>query len=129
MFENQLLVVDDKSIREMLALFLSSEGFAVRQARSGDEGLELFRNRGPFVCVISDFQMYGEVIRDGIQMLKEIRTEAPNQKCILQSASWSLGELLSVNGLGDIPLLHKPFDLKDLLEELHKLGVSSVPST
>lgn len=126
---NQLLVVDDdNSIREMLSTFLTLEGFAVRQARSGDEGLEYFRNRGPFACVISDFQMYGAVIKNGVLMLKEIRTEAPNQKCILQSASWNLGKLLSVNGLGDIPILQKPFHLKDLMEELRKLGVASVQS-
>jgi len=61
----------------MLATFLTLKGFAVRQAHSGDEGLEYFRNRGPFACVISDFQMYGETIRDGVDMLKAIRTEAP----------------------------------------------------
>ena len=117
----QILVVDDEnSLREILAMYLSSHGYSVRQACNGDQGLEYFRERGPFACVVSDFQMYGEKIKNGVEMLHAIRQEAPEQKCILQSASWSLGELMELRGLGDVPILHKPYKLQELLDQLNR---------
>jgi len=118
-----LVVEDDNTIREMLAMYLSDLGYAVRQARSGDEGLEYFRNRGPFGCVISDYQMPGTKIKNGVAMLEAIRAEVPGQKCILQSASWGVGSFLQDIGLGDIPILPKPYRLKDLEALLFQMGV------
>jgi DNA-binding NtrC family response regulator len=118
-----LVVDDDNDVREGLAMHLSDLGYAVRQARSGDEGLEYFHNRGPFGCVISDYQMPGLKIRDGVAMLAAIRAEVPEQKCIIQSASWNLAELMEEMGIGDIPILHKPYSLKEMAEALTKMGV------
>jgi DNA-binding NtrC family response regulator len=118
-----LVVDDDNDIREMLAMYLTGLGYAVRQARSGDEGLEYFRNRGPFGCVISDYQMPGSKIKDGVAMLAAIRAEAPGQKCIIQSASWNLAELMEAVGLSDVLILHKPYSRVEMKESLVKMGV------
>src|SRR4029450_13261154 len=65
-----ILVVDDEEImREILEALLTREGYQVRLASSGEEGLELARAQ-TFDAAIVDVMMPG---LDGIAMLQELR--------------------------------------------------------
>ena len=65
-----VLVIDDEEImREILEALLTREGYHVRLAASGEEGLELARST-PFDAAIVDVMMPGI---DGIAALHELR--------------------------------------------------------
>jgi CheY-like chemotaxis protein len=49
--------------------------FDIATADSGEEGLALLRDHGPFAVVISDMQMPG---MDGVQFLRRVRHVAPS---------------------------------------------------
>ena len=64
-----VLVIDDEEImREILETLLVREGYTVRLATNGSEGLELARSL-PFDAVIVDMMMPG---LDGLQVLEEL---------------------------------------------------------
>src|SRR5690348_6469050 len=65
-----ILVIDDEEImREILETLLTREGYDVRLASSGQEGLEMARAL-PFDAAIVDIMMPG---LDGIQTLDELK--------------------------------------------------------
>src|SRR4029453_4760503 len=78
----RVLVVDDeKMIREILADFLSLEGFWVRTAEDGAAALaELERH--PYDLVISDLKMPR---MDGIELLEQINRASPNVLTVIMT--------------------------------------------
>src|SRR6516225_7224718 len=68
--QGSILVIDDEEImREILETLLTREGYDVRVAASGAEGLELAR-AVPFDAALVDIMMPG---LDGIATLDELR--------------------------------------------------------
>lgn len=72
--DNQLGLAARKSV-------LEEQGHRVATARSGEEGLELFR-RSAFDLVITDFKMPG---MNGIELIRQVRTLRPEVPVILIS--------------------------------------------
>ena len=67
-----ILVIDDEEImREILQTLLEREGYSVRLATNGTEGLDLARSL-PFDAVIVDVMMPGI---DGLQVLEELHKQ------------------------------------------------------
>jgi CheY-like chemotaxis protein len=78
-----ILVVDDeKNLRILYKKELSSEGYQVLTAASGEEALELIKKQ-PIDLAILDIKMDG---MDGIQTLREVLAFNRNIKIILNSA-------------------------------------------
>ena len=77
-----LIVDDERSIRELLEIFLKKEGFAVTSASSAEEGLLQVR-AGDFDLVISDIKMAD---MSGIDLLREARLSNFNGQFILLTA-------------------------------------------
>jgi CheY-like chemotaxis protein len=69
-----LVVDDDDSIRELLALILESRGFEVETAEDGEEALDRLHSRKPPALVLLDLMMPG---MDGITFVDELRKRAP----------------------------------------------------
>ena len=74
-----LCVDDDESILKGMHLHLSRK-FDLSVATSGDKGLELFEEEGPFAVVVGGMRMPG---MDGTEMLKRIKDIEPKVKTIL----------------------------------------------
>ena len=67
-----ILVIDDEEImREILEALLTREGYSVRLAASGAEGLELARSM-PFDAAIVDVMM---PVMTGLDLLKAVRAD------------------------------------------------------
>ncbi len=73
-----VLVVDDSStMREIVASFLSKNGFEVAVATDGRDGLAQLRQDAGIRLVLSDINMPN---MDGLTMAEKIRTELGNQE-------------------------------------------------
>ena len=55
--ERILLAEDDESVRLLIQAVLTYRGYAVTPACDGEEGVKLFREKGPFDLVILDRAM------------------------------------------------------------------------
>ena len=74
-----ILVIDDEEdIRDALKLILESAGYDVTVASTGDDALELQRNK-PADLIITDIIMPG---KDGVTTIKELRHEFPGIRII-----------------------------------------------
>ena len=116
-----VLVVDDEAtVRTLLALCLRSAGFAVWQAASGREGLELYRARRHEIdAVLLDVRMPG---LDGPQTFAALKRIDPEVRCCFMSGDpgdYTVGELLDAGALG---FLSKPFRVAQV-EELVRQAV------
>jgi len=70
----QILIVDDEKIqREMLAGFLSKQGYKAVAAEDGAKALERYAS-GSFDLVLTDFRMPG---MDGFALLTELKRRNP----------------------------------------------------
>jgi DNA-binding NtrC family response regulator len=92
--EKQILLVDDEEdIREVLGVYLKSNGYEVHSAENGEEALNLFSMHKPPI-VLSDIKMPGI---DGIELLKKIKNESPDT------------EFIMITGHGDMSLAISSF--------------------
>ncbi len=107
-----VLVIDDEEImREILEALLDREGYRVRLASSGAEGLELARSL-PFDAVITDVMMPG---MDGGQVLDEIRKLDEDLPVIMITAFASMENAVSAMKRGAFDYITKPFKNDEVL--------------
>src|SRR5688572_27304221 len=79
----KILVVDDeRSIREVLEIFLKKEGFLVSSASSAEEALAVIKSN-EFDLIISDIKMAD---MSGIDLLRNLRSTNFNGQFILLTA-------------------------------------------
>src|SRR6184192_1133861 len=101
-----ILVVDDEEImREILETLLTREGYTVRLAASGAEGLELARAL-PFDAAIVDIMMPG---LDGIATLDELKRIDEDLNIIIITAYASVESAISAMKAGAFDYVTKPF--------------------
>lgn len=105
-----LLVDDDPGLLKLLGLRLTSEGFSVSTAESGQEGLRLLV-REKIDLVISDLRM-DEM--DGMQLFAEIQKIQPGMPVIILTAHGSIPDAVAATQRGVFSFLTKPVD-KDAL--------------
>ena len=107
-----ILVVDDEEImREILETLLSREGYDVRLASSGAEGLELARAL-PFDAAIVDIMMPG---LDGIATLDELKRIDHDLAVLIITAYASVGSAISAMKSGAFDYISKPFKNDEVL--------------
>jgi two-component system response regulator PilR (NtrC family) len=101
-----ILVVDDEEVmREILETLLAREGYTVKVASSGTEGLELARTM-PFDAAIVDIMMPG---LDGIATLDELKRIDEDLAVIIITAYASIGSAISAMKAGAFDYITKPF--------------------
>jgi DNA-binding NtrC family response regulator len=107
-----VLVIDDEEImREILETLLAREGYSVRLASSGAEGLDLARNL-PFDAVIVDLMMPG---MDGLQVLDELRRIDEELPAIMITAFASMENAITAMKKGAFDYITKPFKNDEVL--------------
>lgn len=106
-----LLVIDDeKNIREGLAADFEMDGYDVKIAANGDEGLE-FLSKGDIDLVITDLRMPGT---SGEDVLKKVTCEMPGIPVIVLTGHGSIDAAVSAMQDGAYDFLTKPLNLEHL---------------
>ena len=104
-----LIVDDDPNIREMLTLYLEKEGYQVKTANDGAEGVHYFKIYEPDL-VLLDIMMPK---KDGWQVCREIREISPKPVIMITAKGEVFDKVLGLE-LGADDFIVKPFDMKEL---------------
>ena len=107
-----ILVIDDEEImREILEALLTREGYQVRLASSGEEGLELAKS-APFDAAIVDVMMPG---MDGLATLEELRKLDDDIPVVMITAFASVETAIAAMKRGAFDYITKPFKNDEVL--------------
>jgi len=116
-----LLVEDDLSVREFVGECLAATGHKVLQARSGSEGIEVFKkHQSEISLVLSDIVMPGLF---GDQMALRLLELNPALKVILMSGNTPTSLESGIPLKAGENFLQKPFSIQELKDCIQrKLG-------
>mgnify|MGYP001333966804 CR=1 FL=1 len=108
----RILVIDDEpGIRQALGQLLEYEGFEVRTASNGTEGItqyDVFRPQ----LVFLDVKMAG---LDGLEVLKRLRQADPEATVVMISGHATIQTAVEATQLGAYDILEKPLDTDRVL--------------
>ena len=106
-----LIIDDEKNIREGLAADFEMDGYSVKIAANGKEGLELLA-KGDIDLVITDLRMPGSI--SGEQVLREVTTKMPGIPVIVLTGHGSIDAAVKAMQDGAYDFLTKPLNLEQL---------------
>lgn len=115
-----LIVDDEESIVELLAIFVTDLGYSPLVAQNGQQALDLAREHDP-ALIITDMMM---PVMDGADLIQALRAEAAAQGrsappiVLLTAGSTRVASQLPVEAL-----LFKPLDLAQLEQVIRRLLV------
>src|SRR5574341_975097 len=113
----KILVVDDESIiRDFLNEFLTSQGYKVLLASSGEEALN-FLSEPEVILALIDLKLPGS---DGLELIQSIKKSNPSLPCLLMTAYPDKESIVRAGKLGVSAYITKPFQLDQLLSLIHK---------
>ena len=102
-----IVVIDDeRSIRDTLALILEGEGYTVRTAGSAEDGLTLLENQRADLVVL-DVRLPG---MDGLKALAEIKDRDAETDVVMISGHATLSDAVEATRLGAFDFLQKPLN-------------------
>ena len=104
-----LIVDDDPNICDMLKLYFENEGYKIKTANDGVEGLATFKLYNPDL-VLLDIMMPK---KDGWQVCREIREISPKPVIMITAKGEVFDKVLGLE-LGADDFIVKPFDMKEL---------------
>jgi DNA-binding NtrC family response regulator len=111
----KILVIDDEPIiRVSCQRSLGSEGYEVKSASSGKEGIDLLAKEA-FNLVLLDIKMPD---MDGIEVLKKIKNTWPETKIIMITGYSTVETAVKTLKLGALNYLEKPFTPDTLVETI-----------
>ena len=117
-----LIIEDDIVFRAFLREVLVREGYTVKEASTGREGLRMCRESS-VPLVVTDIMMPDV---DGLEVIRALRQGCPQTKIIAISggcSQWSGPSMLDLaKQLGADIAYDKPFDTQDFLRGLRELG-------
>ena len=109
MYKKILVIDDDKNICEMLKIYMENEGYEVKTANDGAEGVNYFKMYEPDI-VLLDIMLPK---KDGWQVCREIREIAPKPVIMITAKGDVFDKVLGLE-LGADDFVVKPFDMKEL---------------
>ncbi|HET6487352.1 MAG TPA: response regulator, partial [Spirochaetia bacterium] len=114
----RVLVVDDQQgLRQLLCKLLEREGFEALEAADGQQAIEIFRADPPLV-VVSDIMMPR---MDGLALLNEVKRIDRNTTVLLMTGQGNEETLLKALRGGASNFFKKPFNVRDLVDEIRKV--------
>jgi two-component system response regulator PilR (NtrC family) len=114
-----LIVDDERSIRELLEIFLKKEGFAVTSANSAEQGLQLTKTN-EFDLIVSDIKMADMT---GIDLLREVREQGFAGQFILLTAFATAETAIQALKMGAYDYIIKT---ENFIEELKLVVISAL---
>lgn len=119
-----LVVEDSEDLREVMQLYLASEGFTVIVARDGVEGIDITTKQNPDL-IITDAKMPG---LDGIEMTRQLRANPSlNNIPIIIATGTSSRMQREAKMAGADEVLVKPVSPAELVSEINRLLNLQVP--
>jgi CheY-like chemotaxis protein len=113
-----VLVADDNDVAQRLCKrVLEKAGYAVLIAADGLQAVEVALSKRP-AMILMDVAMPGI---DGIEAMKRIKAEIPNQPIVIASAHSMASDRERFLAAGADDILSKPFRLADLVAIVAKL--------
>lgn len=119
-----LIVEDNKDVNTMLAEVLTSEGYEVRSAYTGIDGLREIKTQEYSIILLDIMLPY----KSGDEILKEVR-EFSDVPIIIISAKDMIGTKIDLLRMGADDYITKPFDLNEVvarvetnLRRFHKIA-------
>ncbi|MCP3874355.1 MAG: sigma-54-dependent Fis family transcriptional regulator [Desulfobacteraceae bacterium] len=107
-----LLIEDEKKLVRILKLVLEDNGYQVKEAYDGQQGIDVWTQFKPDL-VITDLKMHPV---DGMEVLKFSRLNFPDIPLIILTAFGSIETAVSAMKFGAFDFLAKPVDHGNLLE-------------
>ncbi len=112
-----LLVEDETSLAMILSDTLEAQGFEMRTAHDGEEGLQMFYEQKPDVLV-ADVMMPK---MDGFEMVRRIRKSDVHAPVLFLTARSAVNDVVEGFELGGNDYLKKPFAIQELIVRIKSL--------
>jgi DNA-binding NtrC family response regulator len=106
-----LIIDDEEEIRESIEMLLSSEGFAVSSAASGEEGLRKIEEN-LFDLVLLDLMLPG---KSGMEIQKDIKRVDPSLPVVILTAMAAIETAVSAIKEGAFDYVTKPWNNEKLV--------------
>jgi DNA-binding NtrC family response regulator len=105
-----LIVDDEQSMRDMLAILLKKEGLEVRTAGSRAEAAHCL-SQAPVDLVLTDVRLPDG---DGIEVLRHVKAGSPDTAVVVMTAFGTSETAVAARKLGAEAYILKPFDVDEL---------------
>ena len=110
--KGQILIVDDeRSMREMLEIFLKREGYSVISSANAADALASVAGEETFDLIITDINMPG---LSGLDLLREVKSSVPDIPVIMITAYGSPDSAVEAMKLGAADYITKPFRIEEI---------------
>jgi two-component system alkaline phosphatase synthesis response regulator PhoP len=116
---NILIVEDEESLGQTIALNLQLENYKATVAKSGNKALELFKNEHQALNLVLLDVMLPEI--NGFDLCKEFKKIDPSVPVIFLTAKNQISDKIEGLKLGADDYITKPFDLEELLLRVSNL--------
>lgn len=114
---NIMVVEDEEPIRKFIKINLDREGYAVYEASSGEEALEIVQNEQIDIAIL-DVMLPGI---DGFEVLKELRNKYPKMGIIMLTAKSQDTDKIMGLEYGSDDYMTKPFNPAELILRIKSL--------
>ena len=121
---NILLVEDESTLAMIIKDTLEGQGFRIRLAKDGEEGLQSFFREKPDVLV-ADVMMPR---MDGFEMVRRLRKTDSRTPVLFLTARSAINDVVEGFELGGNDYLKKPFGMQELIVRIKALLGRACPS-
>jgi len=117
-FQDKILIIDDdRSLCDLLAEYLHTEGFEVDVAHEGDRGLEMVLSK-PYSLVVLDVMLPRGF--NGFSVLQQLRTRSEMPVLMLTARGEDVDRIVGLE-MGADDYLPKPFNPRELIARIRAI--------